>query len=99
MLIETMLCKEALHPCEENRLVKMMELQVSSSSTESRKTPLHVMLDAFGIDKCNLLIDEVRAEVSVVQGLEEVSHLCIAYEEEKRAYHHLYLLSSGRLHP
>ena len=70
-------------------MAKKTEPQASSSSSESRETPLHAMLDALGIDRNKLLNDEVRAKVSVMESLEEVARLWIVYEEEKRACHHL----------
>ena len=87
--VETLSREEALHRREENCLAKKTQPQASSSSSESRGTPLHAMLDALGIDRSKLLTDEVRAKVSVMESLEEMARLWVVYEEEKRAYHHL----------
>ena len=60
LLVKTISREEALHCWEEKRLVKKMEPQASINSPESCWTPFHAMLDAFGIDKSELLTDEVK---------------------------------------
>ena len=42
-----------------------------------------------GVSKEKLLTDDVRAKLSIVEGLNEVTKLWVMYEQEKRTYHQM----------